>query len=276
MWFNIYALLLIFLVYLLQRKLIMNLHFNRHLAANYKSPSQIIRVLSEDWVANQSYCPNCNAEPLAAFTNGKPVADFYCTNCKEEYELKSKKAKLSNIINDGAYDTMIERIISDNNPNFFFLTYSQALSVNNFLIIPKHFFKAEMIMKRKPLSAIAKRAGWVGCNIDLRKVPESGKVFLVKNQKVIPRDNVTEQFKKTLFLREQSVTSRGWTLDVWQCIDRLEDNFSLRQIYNFADELKLKHPNNHHIQDKIRQQLQVLRDKGIIEFIGRGKYRKLT
>ena len=253
----------------------MNLNFNQSLAADYKSPSQIIRILSEDWVANQSYCPNCNAEPLAAFTNGKPVADFYCTNCKEEYELKSKKAKLSNIINDGAYDTMIERINSDNNPSFFFLTYSQALSVNNFLIIPKHFFKPDMIIKRKPLSVTAKRAGWVGCNIDLRKVPESGKVFLVKDQQVIPRDNVTEQFQKTLFLRTQSIASRGWTLDVLQCIDKLEANFSLNQVYAFADLLKLKYPENNHIKDKIRQQLQVLRDRGIIEFVQRGHYRKV-
>ena len=252
----------------------MNLNFNQNLAANYKSEPQKIRVLSEDWVSNQSYCPNCSGEPLVEFTNNQPVADFYCSNCNEEFELKSKKAKLRNIINDGAYDTMIERINSDNNPNFFFLTYSQEYSVNNFLIIPKHFFKPDIIIKRKPLSATAKRASWVGCNIDLRKVPESGKVFLVKDQRVIPRDNVTEQFQKTLFLRKQSTDSRGWTLDVWQCIDRLEDSFSLNQVYAFADLLKLKHPDNNHIKDKIRQQLQVLRDRGIIEFTGRGKYQK--
>ena len=253
----------------------MNLNFNQSLAKNYTSESQKIRVLSEDWVAKQSYCPSCNAEPLVEIANNQPVADFYCAHCSEEYELKSKKAKLSQIINDGAYDTMIERINSDNNPNFFFLTYSQALSVNNFLIIPKQFFKPDMIIKRKPLSLTAKRAGWVGCNIDLRKVPESGKVFLVKDQQVIPRDDVTEQFQKTLFLRQQSQQTRGWTLDIWQCIDKLDANFSLNQAYAFADLIKHKHPANNHIKDKIRQQLQVLRDKGIIEFTGRGQYRKL-
>nr|WP_313973303.1 DpnI domain-containing protein [uncultured Psychrobacter sp.] len=253
----------------------MNLNFNQSLAKNYKSPSQIIRVLSEDWVAKQSYCPSCNAEPLLEFANNQPVADFYCAHCSEEYELKSKKAKLSHIINDGAYDTMIERINSEDNPSFFFLTYSPEYRVNNFLIIPKQFFKSDMIIKRKPLSVSAKRAGWVGCNIDLRKVPESGKVFLVKDQRVIPRDDVTEQFQKTLFLRKQTIASRGWTLDVWQCIDRLDANFSLNQVYAFADLLKLKHPENNHIKDKIRQQLQVLRDRGIIEFIGRGHYHKL-
>ena len=253
----------------------MNLNFNQSLAKNYTSESQKIRVLSEDWVAKQSYCPRCNAEPLVEFANNQPVADFYCAHCSEEYELKSKKAKLSHLINDGAYATMIERINSDNNPSFFFLTYSPEYRVNNFLIIPKQFFKSDMIIKRKPLSVSAKRAGWVGCNIDLRKVPESGKVFLVKDQQVIPRDTVTKQFQKTLFLRQQSQQTRGWTLDVWQCIDSLDTNFSLNQVYAFSNLLKLKHPKNNHIKDKIRQQLQMLRDRGIIEFIGRGHYRKL-
>ncbi len=254
----------------------MNLHFNQKLAANYHSPSQIIRVLSEAWVKDNGYCPNCSKQPLTEFANNQPVADFYCLNCDEQYELKSKKATLSNVINDGAYDTMIERINSDNNPSFFFLTYSKECIVNNFLIIPKHFFKPDIIIKRQPLSATARRAGWVGCNIDLRQVPESGKVFLVKNQQVIPRDNVTQQFQQTLFLREQSTASRGWTLDVWQCIDRLVNKFSLQQVYQFANELQLKHPENQHIHAKIRQQLQILRDKGIIEFLGDGNYRKIT
>lgn len=253
----------------------MDLNFNQHLATGYTSPSQIIRVLSENWVAKQGYCPNCNSQPLAEFYNNKPVADFYCLNCSEQFELKSKKAKLSNVINDGAYDTMIERINSNNNPSFFFLTYSKMLSVNNFLIIPKHFFKPDIIVKRKPLSATARRAGWVGCHIDLRQVPESGKVFLVKNQQVIARNKVTQQFRQTLFLREQSQLARGWTLDVWRCIDRLNSKFTLKQVYAFADELQLKYPDNNHINDKIRQQLQVLRDKGIIEFLGRGRYQKI-
>lgn len=252
----------------------MNLNFDQSLAKNYRSPSQIIRVLSEAWVAHQSYCPNCSAEPLAEYANNQPVADFYCSNCNEQYELKSKQGKISNIINDGAYKTMIERINSDDNPSFFFLTYSKSLSVNNFLIVPKQFFTPDIIIQRKPLSATAKRAGWVGCNIDLRHVPESGKVFLVKGQQVIPRDHVTQQFQKTLFLREQSTISRGWTLDILQCIDRLGTTFSLNQVYAFADELKTKHPHNNHIPDKIRQQLQVLRDKGMIEFLSRGHYRK--
>lgn len=35
-----------------------------------------------------------------------------------------------------------------------------------------------------------------------------------------------------------------------------------------------KHMNNYNIEAKIRQQLQILRDKGFIEFSGRGHYKK--
>lgn len=253
----------------------MDLNFNQHLAKNYRSPSQIVRVLSENWVANQGYCPNCSAQPLNEFTNNQPVADFYCAHCHEQFELKSKKARLSSIINDGAYDTMIARINSKDNPSFFFLTYSKELSVNNFLIIPKHFFTPDIIIKRQPLAQTAKRAGWIGCNIDLRRVTESGKVFLVKNQQILPRDKVSTQFRQSLFLQKQSISARGWTLDVWQCIDQLDDKFTLQQVYAFANELQRKYPDNHHVKDKIRQQLQVLRDRGVIEFIGRGRYQNL-
>ncbi|WP_019673171.1 DpnI domain-containing protein [Psychrobacter lutiphocae] len=253
----------------------MNLQFNQSLAKSYKSASQIIRVLSEDWVSREGYCPNCGNQPLSEFANNQPVADFYCQSCAEQYELKSKKAKLSYIINDGAYATMMARIHSDNNPNFFFLTYSPEFIVNNFLIIPKHFFTADMIIERPPLPATARRAGWVGCNINLKKVPELGKVFLVKNQQPMPNEQVTEQFQKTLFLRNQKSLSRGWTLDMMRCVDKLPTHFNLQDAYRFADYLQLRYPNNNHIKDKIRQQLQILRDKGLIEFLGNGRYRKL-
>ena len=253
----------------------MDLKFNQNLAKGYKSPSQIIRVLSEDWVARQGYCPHCGNNPLSSFANNQPVADFYCASCKEQYELKSKKAKLSHIINDGAYATMIERIYSNNNPNFFFLTYSKELAVNNFLIIPKHFFTPEIIVKRSPLSATAKRAGWVGCNINLKKVPELGKVFLVKDQQPMSVNQVTSQFRKTTFLREQKTINRGWTMEVMRCVDKLPERFTLSEIYYFSDYLKSLYPDNHNIQAKIRQQLQVLRDHGLIDFLGRGQYQKL-
>jgi len=47
-------------------------------------------------------------------------------------------------------------------------------------------------------------------------------------------------------------------------------------MYAFENELKVKHPENNFVKDKIRQQLQNLRDKGFIEFITPGHYRKTS
>lgn len=46
-------------------------------------------------------------------------------------------------------------------------------------------------------------------------------------------------------------------------------------MYAFEDYLKRRYPKNNYIKDKIRQQLQVLRDQGMIEFLGGGRYKKL-
>jgi type II restriction enzyme len=49
--------------------------------------------------------------------------------------------------------------------------------------------------------------------------------------------------------------------------------FSLEEVYDFEPYLKAKHPHNNNIKAKIRQQLQFLRDKGLVEFVGRGRYK---
>lgn len=254
----------------------MNLNFNTKFAEGYKSNSQIARVLSENWVKENSYCPSCGMMPLQNFANNMPVADFYCDQCSEQFELKSKSGKLANTIADGAYQTMIERISANNNPNFFFLNYSQNWSVENFIIIPKQFFTPEIIIKRRALNNTAKRAGWVGCNIDISKIAQAGKVFLIKDSKIIDKNKVSYAFNQTLFLREKKIDSKGWILDIMKCVDSLKNNnFTLDEIYSFENKLKLKYPNNNFIKDKIRQQLQLLRDKGLIEFMGKGRYKKI-
>ena len=257
----------------------MNLNFDVSLSTNYISNSQIARVNTENWVKKNSYCPNCGNENLSEFENNKPVADFYCLNCSEEFELKSKNGNsLGDKIVDGAYSTMIERINSQNNPNFFFLNYNKkSLLVNNFLIIPKHFFLPDIIEKRRPLSDTARRAGWVGCNIEISKIPESGRVFLIKNSEIISQKSVQEKWLSTSFLKTKSTETRGWILDIMKCIDKIKSNeFNLKEIYTFENDLKIKYPNNNFIKEKIRQQLQYLRDNGLINFIGNGKYKKVN
>ena len=256
----------------------MNLSFNTNLASGYSSNSQIARVLTEDWVKTNSYCPDCGEINLQEFINNKPVADFYCNQCKSEFELKSKNSNtIGKKIVDGAYSTMINRINSDNNPNFFFLTYDKVKwEVKNFLIIPKHYFISEIIEERKPLALTARRAGWIGCNINLTKVPENGRIYLIKNSEIISKEKVRAKWQGTEFLKNKKGVSKGWILDVMNCVDTIKkDSFSLNDIYQFEAVLKIKYPENNFIKDKIRQQLQFLRDKGLIEFKGRGNYKKI-
>lgn len=253
----------------------MKIVFNTKLVKNYKSTSQKIRVLSENWVDEEIFCPNCGCN-VGSYENSKPVADFYCSNCKEDYELKSKKDNMGKKIIDGAYKTMIERLQSANNPNFFFLNYDASnYEVLNFAVIPKHFFVPEIIIKRN--QGIKNRPNYIMCSIDLTRIPKSGKIFYVRNKRIESKVKVLKNWQKTLFLRESKKTElKGWILDIMKCIDKLEKNeFTLDEMYSFENLLSQKYTNNKHIKDKIRQQLQFLRDKNYLKFIGKGKY-KLT
>lgn len=251
----------------------MNLFLNQNLATDYKSKSQVSGILTEAWVHEEIFCPACGS-PINHFEKNRPVADFYCDACKEEYELKSKKDKMGDRILDGAYATMIERLKSENNPNFFFLNYNvENYAVENFIVIPKHFFTPEIIIKRS--KGLIDRPSYIMCSIDLTQIPQSGKIFYIKDKKIEAKKEVLENWQKTLFLREEKeLASKGWILDTMSCIDKIgKKEFSLDEVYAFEKELKKKHPENNFIKDKLRQQLQVLRDKGYLEFVSRGRYK---
>ena len=224
------------------------------------------------------FCPVCGAPVLGHYKANKPVADFYCDDCKSDFELKSKRSKTAVIghkIADGAYRTMIERITSLRNPHLFVMTYAN-FSVNNLLIIPKFFFVPDIIEKRKPLPDTARRAGWTGCNINIGNIPDSGKIFIVKDSQQENKSRVVDQYQRTLSLQTTKIESRGWLLDVLKCVERIPKvDFSLDEVYAFVDELQKKHPDNQFVRDKIRQQLQYLRDKGFIKFTSRGHYQKI-
>jgi type II restriction enzyme len=147
--------------------------------------------------------------------------------------------------------------------------------VHDLFVIPSQFFVPEIIECRKPLGPAARRAGWVGCNILIQNVPRAGRVSIVINGVVLPKPEVLKAWRRTLFLREQSkLEKRGWVLDVMNCIEKLDKSeFQLSDVYQYEPVITLLHPNNRHIKAKIRQQLQVLRDAGFLEFLGRGHYR---
>ena len=84
-----------------------------------------------------------------------------------------------------------------------------------------------------------------------------------------------KNWSQTKFVNSaQDLTAKGWLLDVMMCVDRLDKTeFTLNEVYQFAGQLEGKYRANNNIKAKIRQQLQFLRDKGYIDFQGRGSYR---
>ena len=109
---------------------------------------------------------------MSQFPNNSPLADFHCASCNEEFELKSQRGKFGPKVADGAYAAKCERLAASNNPNLLLMNYDlKSLAVVNLFIVPKHFFVRDIIEKRKPLAVTARRAGWVGSNILLSRVP---------------------------------------------------------------------------------------------------------
>ncbi|WP_316207683.1 MULTISPECIES: hypothetical protein [unclassified Bradyrhizobium] len=62
-----------------------------------------------------------------------------------------------------------------------------------------------------------------------------------------------------------------------KCVESLgKPEFTLDDVYAFDRHLSLLYPGNQNVRPKIRQQLQLLRDQGFLEFIARGRYRLKT
>ena len=176
---------------------------------------------------------------MSAFPNNSPLADFFCTVCREEFELKSQKGKFGAKVLDGEFKTKCERLAASNNPNLLLMNYDlKSLAVVNLFIVPKHFFVREIIEQRKPLSVTARRAGWVGSKILLDRVPDSGKIHIVQNGHVRSKKMVLAEWQKTLFLRSESPETRRWLLDVMKCVESLgKRDFTLDEVYAFERHL---------------------------------------
>lgn len=144
-------------------------------AAPFISASQAARVDTEAWAGKNMFCPNCGFGALSSYPANKPVADFFCERCGDQYELKSHRRPFGRRVADGAYATKMERLTSDTSPSLILLQYDRDnRKVENLRVIPRYFFTPQTIEKRKPLAQSARRAGWVGSNILLDRIPASG------------------------------------------------------------------------------------------------------
>jgi type II restriction enzyme len=111
---------------------------------------------------------------------GHPASDYSCPHCGFLYQFKSQRAPIRDTITDGAYGAMMAAIQKDEAPSFYFMQYDLAAwSVRNLLLVPHFAFPPSAIIKRKPLSVTARRAGWIGCNFALNRIPAEARIWLV-------------------------------------------------------------------------------------------------
>ena len=252
----------------------MNINLDPGLADGYKSAAQIARVVTEGWATANLFCLICTEESLQPTPTNEPVADFVCVNCAARYQLKSRKKPAARKIRDAAYGPMMQAIRDGTTPNLLVLHYdSEAWRVRDLFAIPSFALTESTIECCRPLRNTARRAGWIGCNILLSQIPVDARIDLVRAGASIPPEQAREAWSKLSPLQNLSLVTRGWALDVLRVVRELGSHcFTLADVYAHEEELRTLHPANRHVRPKIRQQLQVLRDAGLVEFLERGHY----
>src|SRR6185437_6497716 len=242
--------------------------------ARFKSKSQCARISTEAWAAANLYCPNCDSVRLNSARPNTPAVDYVCCACDGPFQLKAQSRRLSGRIADAAYSAMVRAIRENCTPNLFLLHYEPvSWHVLELILIPSFGFPLSAIEKRPPLGPSARRAGWVGCNILLDAIPPDARIGIIVRGKAVPPEVVRQRYARARPLAQLQPMQRGWTLDVLNVVRSLNrTRFSLRDVYASEEHLSELHPANRHVRDKIRQQLQVLREMGLLDFAGSGNY----
>jgi type II restriction enzyme len=251
----------------------MQLACDLSVASAYKSPSQRARVISETWFSQNIYCLACESNCVARTTPNTSATDFLCKTCGHRYELKTFTKRPPRSLVDGAYASLIARVNASTAPTLCLLGRSESWQVQSLIAIHSSFLTPWVIERRSPLSQNARRAGWVGCNIRLDRIPPDGEIAVISEGVCLPKSEVRRRFERFLPLANLSADQRGWTTLTLSIIRMLGRNkFALSDLYAREPQFAETYPGNRHVRAKIRQQLQVLRDLGVLTFEGRGQY----
>lgn len=238
----------------------------------YRSLSQKARVVTELWAEKNVFCAACSCNQLNRTKNNTEAIDFLCPDCGALYQLKSSSRPIRNKIIDAGFDAMMRAIRCNRLPHLLVLQHADNY-VQDLIMIPGFALAASAIEPRKPLSQNARRAGWIGCSIVITLIPPEGRIYLVKDRKEIQSKEVREQYEYIDTISKIPPTSRGWTLDVLNGLHGIRKRvFTLDDAYLLETKLAILHPKNKNIRPKIRQQLQILRDLGYLQFKSRGLY----
>jgi type II restriction enzyme len=169
---------------------------------------------------------------------------------------------------------MMATIREGRTPSFLLMEYSSAWEVQALTAVHHSLITQECIEERRALGPTARRAGWIGCNIILSKIALEGRIPIVTAGNILARETPRTAFTRLHFLSSMPSEKRGWAASLLNLLRQLPgEHFSLSDAYSFEGHLAGLYPANNNVRPKIRQQLQVLRDAGIIQFEARGLYR---
>lgn len=252
----------------------MVLNCNPELAAHLHGRTQKVRVITESWFGSFGYCLHCTSNMLDQTAANTRARDYECPRCSTPYELKSSAKALGIRVVDGEYATMMRRITAGEAPTLMLLQYSAEWCIQNLIALHSVFLTPAVVEPRRPLSLTARRAGWQGCNLRVDRIPVDGRIALVRDGVVADKREVRRLFAKSEQFAELKPERRGWAGLVLDAVRKIGKNeFILTEVYAFEEAMHAAYPQNSHVRDKIRQQMQVLRDLGYVEFLGRGEYR---
>jgi hypothetical protein len=89
------------------------------------------------------------------------------------------------------------------------------------ILIPHFIFTLSILEKRKALSPEAERAGSVGCNFLLDRIPPDAQIEVVQNGEVKAAQIVRRQYERLRPLEKINIEKRGWTLGVLNAVRSL-------------------------------------------------------
>ena len=142
---------------------------------NMATKLQELGTFGEDFVKKSVDCPKCKKKnkSLRALPINFRCADLICDFCGYLAQVKTARVKDLNKVPEqilgAAWGPQKERMEAGIYFPLFIVLVSQDSKDRSIYYLPADLQTSEMFIPRKPLSTTARRAGWIGYMIDMRK-----------------------------------------------------------------------------------------------------------
>lgn len=171
---------------------------------------------------------------------------------------------------------MMRRIRAREAPALMLMHYSLDWRVQKLVAIHPVFLTSAVVRKRaKPHIRPKSRDEYWMCNLDLTVIPPDGKIVIVDGV-ARSQDETRKEFRASIRLAEIPVKDRGWTSLVLATVRKIgKAQFTTGDLRAYEEAMHAVYPENSHVREKVRQQLQALTALGYLERVARGEYRVL-